>query len=326
MGQNYAHEELPERSSFHPHEQLESEDEDEKDDHEHGQQFAPSYTAEEERTVIKKFDRRLVLFMALLYMLSFLDRSSKYDGSRAVQSSANIACIDIGNAKIAGLEQDLHLTSSQYEWLLTAFYITYIVFEWMTLMYRIVPPHIYISICVFSWGLLASLQSLATSFGSLVIIRALLGVSEAAFGPGVPYYLSFFFKRDELAFRTGLFISAAPIATSFASSLAWIIVKLSTNGPLSPWRALFLVEGFPSVAVSVFAWFHVPDSPGKAKYLTLRERKIAKIRLRDEQGIKHHDQRRRRMDWGEIGRTLADPKCYLTAVRLDILYSRLLEI
>lgn len=34
------------------------------------------YTAEEERTVVRKFDRRLVLFVALLYMLSFLDRSS----------------------------------------------------------------------------------------------------------------------------------------------------------------------------------------------------------------------------------------------------------
>lgn len=35
------------------------------------------YTPDEERAVIKKFDRRLVLFVALLYMLSFLDRSSR---------------------------------------------------------------------------------------------------------------------------------------------------------------------------------------------------------------------------------------------------------
>ena len=34
------------------------------------------YTPDEERSVIKKFDKRLVLFVALLYMLSFLDRSS----------------------------------------------------------------------------------------------------------------------------------------------------------------------------------------------------------------------------------------------------------
>lgn len=37
---------------------------------------AIAYTAVEERAVVRKFDRRLVLFVALLYMLSFLDRSS----------------------------------------------------------------------------------------------------------------------------------------------------------------------------------------------------------------------------------------------------------
>jgi hypothetical protein len=35
------------------------------------------YTPDEDRAVLKKLDRRLVSFMALLYMLSFLDRSSE---------------------------------------------------------------------------------------------------------------------------------------------------------------------------------------------------------------------------------------------------------
>lgn len=35
------------------------------------------YTPDEEAAVRRKFDRKLVLFVALLYMLSFLDRSSK---------------------------------------------------------------------------------------------------------------------------------------------------------------------------------------------------------------------------------------------------------
>jgi hypothetical protein len=45
-----------------------------------------------------------------------------------------ISFIDIGNAKIAGLMEDLRLTSDQYEWLLTIFYIMYISFQWMTLL------------------------------------------------------------------------------------------------------------------------------------------------------------------------------------------------
>lgn len=40
--------------------------------------LSKDYTQEEEDVVVKKFDRRLVLFLAFLYLLSFLDRSSKH--------------------------------------------------------------------------------------------------------------------------------------------------------------------------------------------------------------------------------------------------------
>lgn len=39
------------------------------------------FTPDEEAAVLKKFDRRLVLLIALLYMLSFLDRSSGFFAS-----------------------------------------------------------------------------------------------------------------------------------------------------------------------------------------------------------------------------------------------------
>ena len=38
-----------------------------------------SFSSHEENAVIKKLDRHLVLFLALLYMLSFLDRSSMFN-------------------------------------------------------------------------------------------------------------------------------------------------------------------------------------------------------------------------------------------------------
>lgn len=265
--------------------------------------LSKQYTDEEEAAVLRKLDRKLVIFLGFLYMLSFLDRSN------------------IGNARIAGLEKDLALSSAQYDWLLTAFYITYIAFEWMILLYRLVPAHVYISLCVLSWGVVASLQSLTTSFSQLLVLRGLLGITEAAFGPGVPFYMTFFYKRSELAYRVGLQISAAPLATSFASSLAWVIVKISRNGPIAPWRALFLVEGFPSIITAVAAWYYIPDSPSKARYLTARERKVAVMRLQSEQ---HHSHSRgsstsgeaisHRINIKEIVDTLLDPKSYLTAL------------
>lgn len=265
--------------------------------------MSKEYTDEEEAAVVQKLDRKLVMFLGFLYMLSFLDRSN------------------IGNARIAGLEKDLSLSSAQYDWLLTAFYISYIGFEWMILLYRLVPAHIYISMCVLAWGVVASLQSISTSFSQLLILRGLLGVTEAAFGPGVPFYMTFFYKRSELAYRVGLQISAAPLATSFASSLAWVIVKLSQNGPITPWRALFLVEGFPSILTAVAAWYYIPDSPSKARYLTQRERKVAVMRLKSEQHPSHSRSNSassitlaQRLNLKDVVATILDPKSYLTAL------------
>ena len=96
-----------------------------------------------------------------------------------------------------------------YEWALSSFYVTYILFEWMSLLWRTVPAHIYISCLVLSWGIVSSLQALATSYPVLVALRALLGIGEAGF-TGVPFYLSFFFRREELAYRTAIFISGEP--------------------------------------------------------------------------------------------------------------------
>ncbi len=51
------------------------------DSHSDEEEKRPSsmlYSSDEEESVIRKFDRRLVLFVALLYMLSFLDRSSMF--------------------------------------------------------------------------------------------------------------------------------------------------------------------------------------------------------------------------------------------------------
>ncbi|KAJ0115318.1 hypothetical protein J7T55_012595 [Diaporthe amygdali] len=283
------------------------------------------YTPEEERAVVSKFDRRLVLFVAFLYMLSFLDRSN------------------IGNAYIAGMDDDLvrrttgatkdgPVGTAYYGWALASFYIAYIAFEWMSLLWSRVPAHVYVSGIVLSWGAVASLQAVATSYPVLIALRFLLGVGEAGF-TGIPIYLSSFFRREELALRTAIFISAAPLATTFASSLAWLITKFGENGPIAPWRLLFLVEGFPAVLVATVAWRVIPDSPEKATYLTRREKKIARVRLsHDHTGEKRGERQpstvgRERRRWSnDVCRVLRDPVPWTTAgifLLTNIAYSSL---
>ena len=167
---------------------------------------------------------------------------------------------------------------------------------------------------MFLWGIVASAQSIATSFGQLLALRSLLGIAEAAFGPGVPFYLSFFYKPEELAFRVGLFISSAPLAISFASSLAWGIAALGNFLPIASWRLLFLIEGFPSVLVAVWAWLLVPDSPETAAFLTPRERKVAKLRLQLDAPGKPSTAAKPSMKFSLLLKAIVDPRTILTSL------------
>lgn len=127
--------------------------------------------------------------------------------------------------------------------------------------------------------------------------------------------------------------SAAPLATTFASSLAWLITKFGENGPIAPWRLLFLVEGFPAVLVATVAWRVIPDSPEKATYLTRREKKIARLRLSQEGTDEKHGEkslsasggRQRRWSSG-VWTVLGDPVPWITAgifLLTNIAYSSL---
>ncbi|KAH0539066.1 hypothetical protein FGG08_004364 [Glutinoglossum americanum] len=216
---------------------------------------------EVERRVVRKLDRRLVPLLAVLYLLSVLDRSN------------------IGNARIAGMSAYLHLSGSRYDWLLTLFYISYITFEWFALMWKVVPAHIWAACTVLAWGTVATLQSTTTSFAGEAACRFLLGMAEAGFGPGIPYLLSFFYMRRELGFRIGMFLAAAPLANSFAGGLAYFMAPV--------------------------AFFFLPDSPEKAKFLTVEEKAIARARSVRQVG---EGERVGSIDWRQVKGALCDVK------------------
>jgi hypothetical protein len=77
------------------------------------------------------------------------------------------------------MSKQLTLSSSDYQWLLTIFYIAYIVFEWFTFMWKLVPPHIWATFCVMGWGITAMIQSATYSFKGMMAARFFLGLFEA---------------------------------------------------------------------------------------------------------------------------------------------------
>ncbi|KAF9695001.1 hypothetical protein EKO04_006742 [Ascochyta lentis] len=219
---------------------------------------ASTVDPEMEKRVRRKLDLNLIPLVSALYLLAFLDRSN------------------IGNARIAGMETDLHFEEGDYDWLLNIFYISYILFGFLAIMWKVVPPHYWAAFCVFTWGLVSTVQAAANSWGAMMALRFIMGASEVAYGPGIPFLLSFFYLRNELGLRSGLFLSAAPLANTFSGALAYAITSGSPS--LAKWRVLFLVEGLPTVVMAVVAFFFLPDSPEKARFLNEEEKAVARAR------------------------------------------------
>ncbi|KAF7195976.1 MFS transporter prlL [Pseudocercospora fuligena] len=213
----------------------------------------------EEKHICRQFDRRVVPIVCVLYVLSYLDRGN------------------IGNAKTAGAQDDLGLTSVQWTWVLNAFYICYVVFEWTTILWKVFPAHIYVAALCLLWGVAAMSAGSVHNMAHLIVCRAFLGIFEASFGAGAPYYLSLFHQRHELAFRTSLLLGMAPFANCFASALAYGISQIRNS--LEPWRLIFLIEGAPTVLFAPVVFFFLPDSPNTAKFLKEHEQTQALERL-----------------------------------------------
>lgn len=120
------------------------------------------------------------------------------------------------------------------------------------------------------------LQAAAFNWQGLMAARFFLAVAEAGFGPGIPLLFSFFYNRQELGFRCGLFLSAAPLATTFAGALAYGIT--SGTYRIASWRLLFIIEAVPPLVLAFVVFFLLPDSVATADFLTDDEKALARAR------------------------------------------------
>jgi MFS family permease len=140
----------------------------------------------------------------------------------------------------------------------------------------------------------------------MMALRFLLGIAEAGFGPGVPFYLTYFYYRRELNTRIGYFMAVAPLASAFAGALAYGITYHKHS--IESWRILFIVEGVPSVLVGLVGYYAIPNSPQECRFLTEHERKIALARTVRQTGA---TEKSTKIEWGETFKSLLDLKTLL---------------
>ena len=161
-----------------------------------------------------------------------------------------------------------------------------------------------------SRGFIACVQAAIHTWRAEMALRCFLGLMEAGFGPAIPFLLSFFYLRHELGLRVGIFLSAAPLANTFAGALAYGITSGSPG--IAKWRVLFLVEGLPTIVMAVVTYLYLPDSPHNAHFLAEDEKQVAKARSVRQNG---RAERVGGIEMKDVCHGLIDPKGWLLGVR-----------
>lgn len=219
----------------------------------------------DEKKLLRKLDWALVPWLSLLYLLSFLDRTS------------------IGNAKLYGLEQDLHISDTQYNIALTIFFFSYAIFEVPSNVFlKRLRPSIWLSLLMLCWGIMMTVQGLVHNYGGLLGMRWLLGMFEAGLFPGVNFYLSCWYKRSEFGIRAALFFSAATVSGAFGGLLAAAISNMDGVGGKPAWAWIFILEGLVTVVAGALSFFIIQDFPESAKFLSETERAFVIKRLQED--------------------------------------------
>ncbi|CAN9192511.1 unnamed protein product [Alternaria alternata] len=226
-----------------------------------------TWTPEEETKVRRKLDRVIVPLTTLLYLLCFLDR------------------VNVGNALIQGMAVDLDLNRDfRFNWVTSIFYIVYMFAEVPSnILLRKFGPKYYLPLLVCGFGFVSLCSAFVRSFEGLLAARAFLGVFEGGVMPGLAFFITCFYKRNELLFRIGIYVSAASMAGAFGGLLATVLARIPAWGAASmvihTWRNIFFFEGLFTVLVGLAAPFLMPRSPKECWFLNERERMIATERL-----------------------------------------------
>lgn len=230
--------------------------------------------AEADRKLVWRLDLILIPWLCLLYLIAFLDRTN------------------IGNAKIAHLTTDVPMSTTQYNLSLTIFFISYAIFEALAnVLLKRYRPSVFLPVTMVLWGFCMVGMGFITNWSGLMAARFFLGVTEAGLFPGVNYYLSCWYRRDEIAIRMAVFFSAAALSGSFGGLLAAAIQKMDGMGGYSGWRWIFIIEGALTVVIAFLSFWLVHDFPDEAKFLSEpdRARVLRRLALDNQSSARHEE-------------------------------------
>jgi len=207
-----------------------------------------------ERSTMARVTWRLLPFLLLLYIISWLDR------------------VNVGFAKLQ-MNSDLGMSDTAYGFGAGIFFLAYAACE--------VPSNLllvrfgarrWIARIMITWGLISAGMMFVQGEVSFYVMRLLLGAAEAGFLPGIVYYLSQWFPRPQRAKAVSWFMIGIPLSIVFGGPLSGWLLGFEGHLGLHGWQWMFLLEGLPAVFLGFVVLGYLTEKPADARWLTAEQR------------------------------------------------------
>jgi len=207
--------------------------------------------------IYAKVFRRIVPFLILCYVISYLDR------------------VNIAFAKLQ-MQQSRNFSETVFGLGAGVFFMGYFLFGLPSNLLLVkVGARNWIASILVVWGLLSASFIFITTPTTYYALRFCLGAAEAGFYPGAILYLTYWFPARRRARILALFVSAIPIAGIFGNPLSgWIMTVCNGALNLQGWQWMFLVEALPALFAGVAALFVLENSVAAANWLTGAEKQF----------------------------------------------------
>ncbi|CAG9956436.1 unnamed protein product [Clonostachys rosea f. rosea IK726] len=243
----------------------------------------------EDKRLRRLINKRVLSVMIGTYFLQALDKET------------------ISFVAIMGIRDDLHLVGQQYSWLTTCIYLAIVVVEFPTnWIIQRAPIAKYLSANIILWGITLALHAICKDFAGIPIARTVLGALEACCQPVFIVMSATWFKREEQAAVTILWLVMAGLQQIVGGLLGYGFSNIPTWSPIKSWQALYTAYGSLTVLWGVFVLYWMPDSQTKAKCFSEEDKALMIERVRKNQtGVQNRIFRRE-----QVWEAFKDPQTY----------------
>jgi MFS transporter, ACS family, tartrate transporter len=223
-----------------------------------------------ERATVRRITWRLMPFLLLLYIISWLDR------------------INVSFAKLQ-LNVDLGFSDTIYGIGAGIFFVGYGLCEVPSNLLLVrYGARLWIARIMITWGIISTAMMFVEGTTSFYVMRFLLGVAEAGFLPGIIYYLTHWFPRQHRAKAVSWFMIGIPLSLIFGNLLSgWLMESLDEYMGLHGWQWMFLIEGIPAVILGFVVLGYLTEKPADAKWLPAEQRDWLTAKIAAEQHEAH---------------------------------------